>query len=100
MPPFRSRGSAVRHPRAIASRITRRAIQGSMMLVVGVLLGSGVVAVQPRPARPQVSAHVTALNGGGTEGPGWDTVVPTGIGAEMIGLTWRGGAAKARVRGF
>ena len=69
------------------------------LTVLALVLSSGIVAIPRGPSQPKVAGFTTSLVAG-TVGPGWSDVVPTGIGAEMAGLTWDGGAATVQIRGF
>ena len=66
---------------------------------LALLFSGGLVAAPHEPGKPKVAGFTTAL-ASGTVGPGWSEVVPTGIGAEMAGVTWVGDAATVQIRGY
>ena len=76
--------------------MTRKFVATAALALV---LSGGLVAAPNVPGKPKVAGFTTPL-AAGMVGPGWSDVVPTGIGAEMAGFTWTGGAATLQVRGY
>src|SRR3954465_6744204 len=69
------------------------------MATLALLASTGLVAIPRSPGTPKVAGFTTSLVKGSVSA-GWSEVVPTGISAEMAGLTWTGDAATVQLRGF
>jgi len=69
------------------------------LTTLALVASSGFVAIQPGPGRPRVAGFTTSVVKGAVSA-GWSEVLPTGISAEMAGLTWTGDAATVQIRGF
>ena len=69
------------------------------LTALALVLSTGLVAIPRGAATPRVAGFTTSVSAA-TVGAGWSEVVPTGIGAEMAGLTWEGGAATVQIRAF
>jgi hypothetical protein len=78
--------AARRRPSFLAT--LHRLVVRTTLTAITLVLGTSVVATPSQPT-PDVHEKATTVSASATA-PGFDTIVATGLGAEMVGFTWDG----------